>query len=135
MVRPLSEIIKDADDIIFGRQGAHEKTAGAAEADLTEDDVFKLAEQIRKGPEPLQVEKKANKVEEIDLTLREKVAHAIALVDTLLNLPTLIKVAEFEDKARAEGYSDAEIAQQLEKTASVKFRSILNEMPWLQPEG
>lgn len=135
MVRPLSDLIKDADNIIFGRPSSQEKTAGKAEADLTEADIFKLAEQIRKAPEAPVVEKRAAKADEIDFTLREKVAHAIALVDTLLNLPTLQKVAEFEESARAAGYTSAQIQAELEKTASIKFRSVLDEMPWLQPEG
>lgn len=136
MVRPLSELIKDADDIIFGRPSSLEKTAGSTEVDLTEDDIFKLAEQIRKAPEAqVQAEKRAAESDEFDFTLREKVAHAIALVDTLFNMPTLVKVAAFEEAARAEGYTDTEIQAQLEKTASIKFRSILDEMSWLQPEG
>lgn len=132
MVRPLSDLIKDADDIIFGRQPVQEKTAGAAEKELSDEDIFKLAEQIKRPSQP-QTEKLAE--DDFSMTMREKLAHAVALVDTLLNLPTLAKVAEFEDRARAEGYSDAEIAAQLEKTAGIKFRSVLDDMPWLQLES
>ena len=129
MVRPLSELIQDADNIIFGRQ---EKTAGEAEKNLSDEDIFKLAEQIKKPVQP-PTEKRA--ADEFTLTMREKLAHAVALVDTLFNLPTLTKIAEFEERARAEGFSDAEINAQLEKTAGIKFRSVLDEMPWLQPES
>lgn len=134
MVRPLSEMIKDADNIIFGRQSSQEKTAGKKTTDIGDDDVFKLAEQIRK-PVEVPTEKKANEEGEFQFDLREKVAHAIALVDTLVNMPTLMKVAEFEANAKAAGFTDAQIAEQLEKTASVKFVSVLSQMPWLLPES
>lgn len=136
MVRPLSDLIKDADEIIFGRQPGEEKTAARSEPEIADDDIFKLAELIRKAPElPEVAEKLASDDDELVLTMREKVAHAVALVDTLLNLPTLEKVAAFEDQARAAGYSDKEIAAQLEKTAGLRFRSVLSDMPWFQKES
>lgn len=135
MVRPLSELIQDADDIIFGRKTAEEKTAASADTEIADDDIFKLAEMIRKVPEPETTEKSASEDDQLVFTMREKVAHAVALIDTLLNLPTIAKVAAFEEKARAAGYTDEQIASQLEKTAGIKYRSILSEMPWFKPEG
>jgi hypothetical protein len=132
MVRPLSEIIRDTDEIVSRR--VSEKTASPSQDELTDDDVFKLAEQIRKAPS-VPTEKKASQNEDLEFTMREKIAHAVALVDTLLNLPTLIKVAQFEDSAKAQGYSDAEITAQLEKTAGIQFRSVLSEMPWFHTEN
>ena len=136
MVSPLSDLIKDADEIIFGRHQGEEKTAERSEPAIADDDVFKLAELIRKGPEqPDGAEKRASEDDALVFSMREKVAHAVALVDTLLNLPVLEKVAAFEDQARAAGYSDKEIAAQLEKTAGLKFRSVLSDMPWFQKES
>lgn len=132
MGRALSDIIRDTDEILTRRSAGAEKSA--SEEALGDEDIFKLAEQIKRPPEaPAAVKQAEDK--DVDFTLREKVAHAIALVDTLFNLPTLTKVAEFEDRARAGGYSDAEISAQLEKTAGIKFRSILDEMPWLEKES
>lgn len=135
MVRPLSEIIRDTDEILARRTAGGEKIASSSDQEMSDDDIFKLAAQIRKAPE-VHVEKRAQESsDDLEFTMREKVAHAIAIVDTLLNLPTLAKVAAFEDAARAEGYTTAQIAAQLEKTAGIQFRSILNEMPWLLPES
>jgi hypothetical protein len=131
MGRPLADIIRDTDEILTRRTAGTEKLASEGESILRDEDVFKLAEKIRRRPEPVEAEKNAEEEGELSFTMREKLAHAVALIDTLLNLPALTKLAEFEEKAKANGFADEEIRSHFEKNAGVKFRSILSEMPWL----
>lgn len=83
--------------------------------------VLKLAEQLRKG-----------QVAEPEATsLTVKIAEAIAIVDTLINLEQIIKVAHFEGQAKEAGYNDDQIADFIEKKASPKFVSVVSMIPWL----
>jgi hypothetical protein len=82
--------------------------------------VFKLAEQLRSAPES---------VEQPDLTV--KIAEAIAIVDTLINLEEIVKVAHFEGQAKTAGFNDEQISEYVEKKASPKFVSVVSMIPWL----
>jgi len=82
--------------------------------------VFKLAEQLRKTPES---------VEQPDLTV--KIAEAIAIVDTLINLEEIVRVAHFEGQAKTAGFNDAQISEYVEKKASPKYVSVVSMIPWL----
>lgn len=84
--------------------------------------VLKLAEQLR-GQDC------AEKPETQDLTV--KIAEAIAIVDTLLNLEEIVKVAHFESQAKEAGYSSEQISEYFEKKASPKFVSVMSMIPWL----
>lgn len=82
--------------------------------------VLKLAEQLRGTPES---------EGQPDLTV--KIAEAIAIVDTLLNLEEIIKVAHFEGQAKTAGFNDEQISEYVEKKASPKFVSVVSMIPWL----
>jgi len=83
--------------------------------------VVKLANELRKAPESAEPG--------TDLTV--KVAEAIAIVDTLLNMEEILKVAHFEAKARESGVTDEQITDYIEKKASPKFVSVVSMIPWL----
>lgn len=83
--------------------------------------VLKLAEQLRK----------TQGEEDPNTSLTVKIAEAIAIVDTLINLEQIVKVAHFEGQARNAGYDEAQIADFIEKKASPKFVSVVSMIPWL----
>ena len=114
MAKTLSTLLQEADELI------QTKTAGisaknAPEAD-PEDDIFKLAESVRQGG--TSKEGSSDVSDEVVYTLVEKIAHAAAIADVWQNLPTLIKIASFEEQSRAQGRSNEQIADFLEKNAS-----------------
>lgn len=122
MSRSINDILREADDIVAARTS--EKTASAAKStpSYSDEDIFKLAEALT-APEESTIN-----------TLTEKVAASIALVDTLLNLDTLIKIAHFEKAAKEKGYSEEKVAEFLEKQASegaAKFKSVVKMLPWM----
>ena len=84
MAKSLGDLIRDADEIITV------KTASVKPQ--VQDDIFKLAGEL--------VEDRAPALTEDDFSMAEKIAHSVALVETLINMPTLKKVAEFEKKAK-----------------------------------
>jgi hypothetical protein len=122
MARSLSALIKDAETIIEKRAGKQEKKAS-----IVEDDIFKLAEQIRTSKPEVFVQ-----VPDDVVTLTEKIAHAVCIVDTLLNIDTLTKVDKLEKVAKEKGMTDAQINKWFEKNASQNFKlkSVLHLMPW-----
>ena len=61
-----------------------------------------------------------------------KIAEAIAIVDTLINLEHLVKVAQLESKAKEAGITDDRLADFLEKKAGAKFVSVTSMIPWLR---
>lgn len=107
MAKALSDLLQETDAIIGGRLSS-EKTASVDR----EDDVFKLAELVRRGPVDT-LEKKAS-VPEGDFTFQEKLAHSMAIGDALSLLPSIIKIAEFEKKAREAGHPEERIQQYIE---------------------
>lgn len=115
MAKSLDALLSEADAII-------ETKLASKKPEPRDDDIFKLAEDL-KGSKPAADE-------EMCLTLTEKIAHSIAIVDTLLNLDTLVKMAQFESKAKESGFSDGQISEYFEKKASVKFKTVLDELPW-----
>jgi F420-0:gamma-glutamyl ligase len=112
MPKKLSDLLKDADDLIT------KKTASVAELPK-DDDVVKLASELVSTEESTAPE----------LNFAEKVAHAAALLDTLINFESLIKVAAFEEEAKQAGYSEEQITDYFEKKASVPFRSVTELIP------
>jgi len=121
MARNISDLLREADDIIEKR--ASQKPAAISAG---EEDVFKLAEALR-GSIREEVQAPA------EWTLQEKLAHALMLVGTFANLPELTKMAQFEKKASAAGYEADEINACLEKRASFDtLTSISDLIPWLE---
>jgi len=115
MVKSISELLKDADELIT------KKIASVSAP--TEDDVVKLANELRTVSPEQEVQ-----VDET-YTLTEKLAHSAALLDTLINAQELAKVAAFEAAAKENGYSQEQISEFFEKRASVRFRSVTELIP------
>jgi len=115
MVKSISELLKDADELIT------KKIASVSAP--TEDDVVKLANELRS--EPAIQEPSSDDV----YTLTEKLAHAAALLDTLIYAQEIAKVASFEATAKEKGYTQEQISEFFEKRASVRFRSVTELIP------
>lgn len=111
MARSISDLISEADEILAIKTASEQKP-------VAQDDIYKLASDL----------KKTAKQEESsdDLTVTEKIAHAVAIVDTLLNLAEMKKIADFEKKAQDAGYPEEKVSSFFEKRASVNFRSVLD---------
>ena len=114
-MRNIDQLMAEADQIIEKNmeKSASQKTA-------SDDDIFKLAAQVR--GQPAQPEGESNVV-----TLTEKTAEAVAIVNTLLNLEELTKIAQFQKMAQEQGYNSEQISGVLEKRAG-KMRNILEEI-------
>jgi len=118
----ISDVMREADEIIEQRLSeGQEKTASAK---FSDEDIFKLAEEVRSEPKQEVSEEPALN------TVLEKVAHALAVADTVVNLDVLIKAANFAEQARAAGKSDEEIDAYLQKHAAGKLKSVLKMMKW-----
>jgi hypothetical protein len=61
-------------------------------------------------------------------TTCEKIAHAAAIFDTILNISQFTKIAEFEASAREQGFSDEQIGEYLTKTAAAKNLSSVRKL-------
>lgn len=112
MARSIGDLISEADEILAMK-------SGAVKVAEPQDDIYKLASELKK------VAVKEDSTSD-DLSVTEKIAHAVALVDTLLNLEEMRKIADFEKKAGEAGFSEDKVASFFEKRASVKFRSVLD---------
>lgn len=112
MSRNISTLLQEADSIIEKRASETANVVPAVES----EDIFKIAAELRQPSRSV----------DTDLTMFEKIAHAIALVDTLINANEIAKIASFEEKAASAGYSPEQVCDYFEKNASVKFRSVLD---------
>lgn len=122
MAKSIGQLLAEADEMIEKNAAATSTKKAAAQP--AEESVEVLAERL------LKLGGQADTAE--DPGLLPKLAHAIAVVDTLLNLPTLAKVAALEEKAREAGHSDEAIAAYFEKNASaLPTISCLQLMPWV----
>lgn len=125
MAKDLFKMLEEADQLVIGRSAGSVKEASSVE----DGDVFKLAELVRRGPVEVKTAAEVpGEGEEFPFTLREKIAHAAAIMDTWKNLPVLLKIDDFEKKAKDLGHSDEEIQQFFEKNAeSFQIKSVLQE--------
>lgn len=108
----LDQIIAEADAVIEKRAAkTQEPPAALPPAD---DDTVKLASFLENFEE-----KTAEPQTEspFQLTLTEKLASAVALVEALNNAEEFHKIAAFEEKAAAAGYTPEQISEYLEKKA------------------
>lgn len=110
MPKSLQGLLDEVDSIIQGKLEV--KTA----APTVKDGVMELADEL-KGSSPV-----------IEYTMTEKLAYARALMDTALNLDYLAKVAALEHKAAESGVPSEKVASFFEKSASRKFKSVLDLM-------
>lgn len=110
MTKTVNALLAEAEQIMTKHASKQPENASSSV-------VADLAEQLRSGPA------------EPDLTV--KIAEAIAIVDTLINLEQIVKVAYFEGQAKEAGFNEAQIADYIEKKASPKFTSVMSMIPWL----
>lgn len=111
MAKSIDELIREADVIIEKRASKKSEVDTVLPAD---DDVVKLAALLVEDVMPATSEPK------IEETLVEKVAHAIALVETLSSLNQIQKIMQFEKTAKEAGHTDEQIDAFLEKNAALK---------------
>jgi len=117
MAKTLDTLLSEADAFI--------ETKLAKAKPEQKDDIFKLAEELKTSGRTLDED-------DVTFSLTEKIAHSVAVVDTLLNLETLCKMAAFESQAKESGYSEDQLSKFFEKKAAVKFKSVLDELSWLR---
>lgn len=108
MGRTLSQLLQEADNIIEKRASV-EVTPVAIE----EDEIFKLASQVRNY---VPVVEKA--VEPFVPTENEKVAYAMAMLETLMSAKELKAMDTFEKAAAEKGMSPESVQQFFEKVAN-----------------
>jgi len=114
MTRDFNSLIEEADGYI-----ANKSETGFSKTASSKEDIEKLAAQLL-ASSPSETE------EETHLkTLNEKVAHAIAISDTLLNIGNLVKVARLEEEAHRRGIPHEKVASYIE-SSPIKFRSVLD---------
>jgi hypothetical protein len=118
MAKSVSTLLNEAGKLL-------EKTAAAEKTKASTDDVIKIAQQLREGTKQEHLDGLS------DESLAVKIAHAFAIVDTVINLEELIKVAHFDAQAREAGYSEEKVAEYIEKKASPNFVSALSMVSWL----
>ena len=114
MARSVGSMLAEAQEIM-------EKRASLKPEAPKPELVHKLAAELRKVPES---------DDKVDLTV--KIAEVIAIVDTLLNMEEILKVAHFEGQAREAGYNEEQITDYIEKKASPKFVSVISMIPWIK---
>lgn len=115
-MRHIDKIIADVEQEIGIL--TQEKTASVAQPKgQGDDDILALAAQLSKSATATPL---AGPTPDAVMNMTEKVAHSIAIVDTLLNMQELVKMAEFEKAALARGFSQPQIEAYMAKTANAK---------------
>lgn len=133
MAKTIDQLLREADDIIERR--ASEKTASVSSSATTEDDdsVEKLASALLSpAHQPEQVTAQESAIQ----TPFEKIAQAIVLVETLMNLDELAKVHQFEKMAHEKGFSEEQISQYMDKIAAgMDYKRLAPMIPILGAAG
>ncbi len=106
----LDELIAQADDVIEKRASKQEPPVTAAS---DHDEVIKLASFLE-NMEPTQ---EASEPSSFEMNFVEKLACSVAMVEALNNFEEFQKIAEFQEKALASGYSQDQVNEFLEKKA------------------
>lgn len=124
-MRTVNDLLADFDDVIEKRAAEAQQTRTPAQ---DADAVVKLAERLARS----EAVKTASAGIGDDAALLTQVARSLALTDTLLNMPTLAKIAAVEKRARDAGATDAQVESFFEKNAaSFPMVSVLQQMTWL----
>lgn len=111
----INDIFNEADEVIkkaSSQKKTVEKTASV------NDEVTDLAQAVLKGKFDMTAPQGTEKIAESQMTPMEKIAHSMAIVDTLLNLSSLAKLEKIAQVAQEQGYSPNQINQYIEKKAS-----------------
>jgi hypothetical protein len=107
MSKTLSELLAEADHIIEKRGEA------AKPVESGNDDIIKLASMLSMDDEQTTVV-----TAPLEMTLFEKVAHSMAIVETVARIGEFEKLAQFKEAAAEQGWSEAQIDEYLEKKAT-----------------
>jgi len=105
----LDQLLSEADELI-------EKNASLNKNERfdDEDDIFKLAQKLT-----------SNELEVIEETPFEKIAHAMAIIETVQSINNAKSVEKFEKMARENGYSEEEVGSFLESKGIVPLHKML----------
>jgi hypothetical protein len=120
MARTFDDVLGEFEELF----GSQEKTASAPSA---ADEVDSLVEQLKTSPafDHQMVGGRFGAPE--PQPLWEKVAESLAFAETIANLPTLQKIAAFEERAIEKGFSEKQISDYYVKTGSAStYRSIID---------
>lgn len=131
MAKKISDLLEEVEEVLS-------KKAASPKEEFSEKDIFTLADQLKKQAAPgLPLESSVEPTPDMQQdapiqTLREKVAHALALTEVYANLPFFQRLSEFEKKASENGLKDQEVASFLEKKAFHKNYVTLDQLiPWM----
>jgi len=124
MAKRFDDLLLEADDIIEKRASAGNAPIEPVSSEFNKEiDDFasmleKAAKDTREKPKD-EDEPGHNAGAQQDLVNPyEKIAHACAVLDTLDHLEHFVKLAQFEEQAKAAGHSEEKIAEFLEKKAA-----------------
>ena len=113
-MRSIDQLLAEADRIIEKKAS----TKVATNVVSSGDDVDKLASMLEADLGFSVTQEKVAAPKEIIDTPFEKIARSLAIAEALVNLNEMKKIAEFEAKAKAAGYSESKINEYIEKKAS-----------------
>jgi hypothetical protein len=120
----IDELLAEADQEIkaLTKKASTDKAASNAGQPFSDDEPVKfaafLADFAEENVESAQVKKAEEAPSE---TVVEKVAHALAILESLANIEQIHKMALFQEKAAAAGYNAEQIEKFLEKQALRPF--------------
>lgn len=127
MAKTIDQLISEADDLINAKVAAAKSRPAQPSAEIQ-----KLAEELLSSVPPEDHREKVATESESTLSGIAKIAEAVAITDTLLNMPTFIKMATLEAKCLEAGHSSEQVQAFFEKNAAAFNRqSVLESMPWL----
>jgi len=131
MAKKVSDLLEEVEAVLS-------KRASSPKEGFSEKDIFSLADQLRKQASPgspleNSVEPALDTEQDSPIqTLREKVAHALALTEVYANLPFFQRLSEFEKKASDNGMTDRDVTSFLEKKAFHRNYITLDKLiPWM----
>ena len=114
-----NHILQEADAILEKHASPSKETTSAKENVKTasaDPEAVTLAEELLKGQ--YDFNPGIEKVATSQMTAMEKIAHSMAIVDTLLNISELAKLEKTAQVAEESGYSAQQISEYIEKKAS-----------------
>lgn len=120
----LNDIFKEADEVITKHAKDNKASSSTQTKTASVDpEVATLAQEVLKGSYDQATA--SEKIASPKLTNMEKIAHSMAVVDTLINLSGMAKLEKTAQVALDSGYSEEQVADYIEKKAStMEFVSV-----------
>lgn len=120
----LENIFREADEVIKKASAQTTPSQEQTKEASVNDEVSNLAQEVIRGSFDEQPAAKTA-APQSTMTPMEKVAHSMAIVDTLLNLSNMAKLEKIAEVAKENGYTDAQVGEYIEKKASqMEFNSV-----------